>query len=298
MRKIKKIAAVAITAAMTMAMGISAFAGEVTFHFKNVKGWDTVGAWIYEGKAFDINVTPADKCAAVNGEKQLWPGAKCEDEGNGWVKVTANFTGEKPDAVLLFNNWVADNTINDTTTQEDLDKLAASGVLCDSTKKEQTPNIMLGVPRDGYVQFDANEYWIEWDGVSTAPIMAEGSGVTKEAPASYTAPGAEEPATDAPADEEPATDAPAEDKTDAPAEDKTDAPAEDKTDAPADDKTDADDNGNANVGDADDNKTETETTTASKGETAPQTGDAAAMAVVLFGFAAAAAYVVSKKVNA
>lgn len=292
MRKIKKIAAVAITAAMTMAMGISAFAGEVTFHFKNVKGWDTVGAWIYEGKAFDINVTPADKCAAVNGEKQLWPGAMCEDEGNGWVKVTANFTGEKPDAVLLFNNWVADNTTNDTTTQEDLDKLAASGVLCDSTKKEQTPNIMLGVPRDGWIGFDASEYWFEWDGASTAPMGQEGVGVYKEAPASYTAPGADEPATDAPAEDK--TDAPAEDKTDAPAEDKTDAPAEDKTDAPADDKTDAD----ANAGNTDGNKTETETTTASKGETAPQTGDATAMAVVLFGFAAAAAYVVSKKVNA
>jgi hypothetical protein len=304
MRKIKKIAAVAITAAMTMAMGISAFAGEVTFHFKNVKGWDTVGSWIYEGKAFDINVTPADKCAVVNGEKQLWPGAKCEDEGNGWVKITATFTGEKPDAVLKFNNWVADNTINDTTTQEDLDKLAASGIVCDSSKKEETPAIMLGVPKDGWIGFDASEYWIEWDGASTAPMGQEGVGVYKEAPASYTAPGADEPATDAPVEDEtdaPAedkTDAPEEDKTDAPAEDATDAPAEDATDAPADDKTDADDNGNANVGDANDNKTETETTTASKGETAPQTGDAAAMAVVLFGFAAAAAYVVSKKVNA
>lgn len=263
MKTMKKVVAVLLVAVMTMAMSVLAFADtEVTFHFKNVKNWETVGGWIYEGTAFTTNVTPADKCAVVNGDKQLWPGAKCEDEGNGWVKVTAKFSATDAGAVLIFNNWVADNTTNDTTTEEDLAKLAESGVLCDSTKKEQTPNIMIGVPRDGYVAFDATEYWISWDGASTAMIAADGSGLSKEAPADYTVAGAEAP-TEAPT-EAPATEAPA-------AEDPTEAPA---TEAPA------------------------ETTTAAT-EKAPTTGDSVAMTVVVFGIVAAVAFVVSKKrVNA
>lgn len=264
MKTMKKVVAVLLVAVMTMAMSVLAFADtEVTFHFKNVKNWETVGGWIYEGTAFTTNVTPADKCAVVNGDKQLWPGAKCEDEGNGWVKITATFSSTDAGAVLIFNNWVADNTTNDTTTEEDLAKLAESGVLCDSTKKEQTPNIMIGVPRDGYVAFDATEYWISWDGASTAMIAADGSGLSKEAPADYTVAG-EDP-----------TEAPAEDPTEAPAEDPTEAPAETTTEAPA------------------------ETTTAAATEKAPTTGDSVAMTVVVFGIVAVVAFVVSKKrVNA
>lgn len=273
MKAMKKVVAVLMVAVMTMAMSVLAFADEeVTFHFKNVKNWENVGGWIYEGTAFTTNVTPADKCAVVNGDKQLWPGAKCEDEGNGWVKVTAKFTSRDAGAVVIFNNWVADNTINDTTTQEDLDKLAASGVLCDSSAKEQSPNIMIGIPRDGYVAFDASEYWISWDGASTAMIAADGSGLSKEAPADYTVGGAETPSDDQ-------TQAPADDQTQAPADNQTQAPADNQTQAPAD------------------NQTQAPTTAAP--QKAPTTGDSVAMTVVLFGLVAAVAFVVSKKkVNA
>lgn len=77
MKTMKKVVAVLMVAVMTMAMSVLAFADEeITFHFKNVQNWETVGGWIYEGIAFTTNVTPPDKCAVVNGEKQLWPGAK------------------------------------------------------------------------------------------------------------------------------------------------------------------------------------------------------------------------------
>lgn len=262
MKSMKKVIAVLLVAVMTMSMGILAFAEtEVTFHFKNAGDWETVGGWIYEGIAFTTNVTPADKCAVVNGDKQLWPGAKCEDEGNGWVKVTAKFASTDTGAVVIFNNWVADNSTNDTTTQEDLDQLAASGVLCDSTKKAQSPNVMIGVARDGYVAFDATEYWISWDGSSTAMIAADGSGLSKEAPADYVVSGGnEDPTTAAPeGNEDPTTAAPAgnEDTT-------TAAPAEN-------------------------------TTTKAPTEKAPTTGDTVAMSVVVFGLLAAVVYVVSKK---
>ncbi len=267
MKTMKKVVAVLLVAVMTMAMSVLAFADtEVTFHFKNAQNWETVGGWIYEGVGFTTNVTPADKCAVVNGDKQLWPGAKCEDEGNGWVKVTATFAATDKGAVMIFNNWVADNKINDTTTQEDLDKLAASGVLCDSSAKAQSPNIMIGVSKAGYVAFDATEYWISWDGASTAMIAADGSGLSKEAPADYVVASNEDP-----------TEAPADDAT-------TAAPADGETVAPADDATTA---------------APADGATTATTEKAPTTGDSVAMTVVLFGIVAAVAFVVSKKkVNA
>ena len=261
MKTMKKVVAVLMVAVMTMAMSVLAFADEeITFHFKNVQNWETVGGWIYEGIAFTTNVTPPDKCAVVNGEKQLWPGAKCEDEGNGWVKITATFSSRDAGAAVIFNNWVADNTINDTTTQEDLDKLAASGVLCDSSAKAQSPNVMIGVKKDGWVGFDANEYWISWDGSSTGMMGAEGSGLSKEAPADYVVGGGEAQ-----------TEAPTEAPTQAPSEDQTQAPAGDQTEAP------------------------TQAPTTGSTQKAPTTGDSVAMTVVVLGLVAAVAFVVSKK---
>ena len=268
MKSMKKVVAVLLVAVMTMSMGILAFAETtVTFHFKNAKNWSTVGAWVYEGIAWTTNVTPADKCAAVNGEKQLWPGAKCEDEGNGWVKITATFADTSKGAALLFNNWVADNKINETTTQEDLNALAASGVVCDSTLKEQTGNIMIGVQKAGFVAFDKTEYWVEWDGASTGMMAQEGGMLLTEAPASYAAPAGEE-----------TTAAAGEETTVAAAGEATTAAAGEATTAAAGEAT-----------------TAAAGTTTTTGEKAPQTGDAVAMTVVLFGLVAAVAFVVSKK---
>ncbi len=186
MNIIKRVVTVLLFAVMMMAMSIMVFADtEVTFHFYNVRNWENVGGWIYEGTAFNKNVSPTDQSVLNASGLVLWPGAKCEDEGNGWFKITAKFTSMESGAVLIFNNWTADNEINDTTTQENLNKLAEAGVRLDAEAREQSPNIYIGIPRDGCVAFDATEYWISWDGISTALIAEEGSGLAKTAPVNY-----------------------------------------------------------------------------------------------------------------
>lgn len=191
MRSLKKVFAVAAATVMTMAMGVTAFADKtITFHFQNTENWENVGAWVWEGVGFDTNVTKdavivckdAAHAGDEGGVKLLWPGARCTDEGNGWFKYTATFSDDvcTNGIALLFNNFVADSTLNDTTLQCDLDAMAASGVPTTATaEKKQTGNIVINkknailssgtTPSDVYV-------FVGEDG-KVAP--------TAEAPASY-----------------------------------------------------------------------------------------------------------------
>lgn len=189
MRSLKKVFAVAAATVMTMAMGVTAFADKtITFHYQNTDNWEKVGAWVYEGISWDTNVT---KDAAIvckdaahaedpDGVKYLWPGAKCVDEGNGWVKYTATFSDDvcTNGIALIFNNFVADSTLNDTTLQCDLDAMAASGVPTTATaEKLQTGNIIINkkhaalkdgaAPSDLYVCVNAENGKLE--ATATAP---------------------------------------------------------------------------------------------------------------------------------
>ncbi|MCI8668814.1 MAG: leucine-rich repeat protein [Lachnospiraceae bacterium] len=182
MNIIKKVVTVFLFVIMMMTMSVMVFADtEVTFHFYNARNWENVGGWIYEGTSFNKNVSPTDQSVLNASGGVLWPGAKCEDEGNGWFKVTAKFTSKESGAVLIFNNWTAGSEINDTATQEDLNQLAEAGVRLESEAIEQSPNIYIG----RYVAFNAAEYWISWDGMSTTLIAEEGNGLAKTAPLVY-----------------------------------------------------------------------------------------------------------------
>ena len=157
MRSFKKVAAVALSAVMTLAMGVSAFADQtITFHFQNSSNWNPCGAWIYQGIAFTTNVTPIDKSPVVTDEvledgtpnkKIVWPGAKMDaDSKQGWVSVSATFTDSytTDGIVAIFNNFVADSETNDTTTEADLASIAASGLPTTATAtKEQTTKISI-----------------------------------------------------------------------------------------------------------------------------------------------------------
>lgn len=268
MRKLKKFLAVATTAVMTMAMGITAFAGtEITFHFKNAANWTTVGAWCKQGIDWKGDVLPADKCI-MNGEKPLWPGAKMESEGNGWYKVTCNYDDPSQGAMMIFNNYVADNKITDTTTQEDLDKLAASGVTCDTSAKTQTPNIMFQKGK-----LTGTEYWINWDGNVKGTMMVFGKSdmITDAAPADYSAGGSGDNGSNAGSGDGTTVN-------------------NDGSNASADGSADGTADGTAAGSATSGNKTN---------KKAPTTGDSVAMTVVLFGIVSAVAFVAAKKkVNA
>lgn len=182
MRNLKKLAAVGLTAAMTMAMTVVSFGADVTFHFKNAGNWDTVGAWIYEGIAFNTNRTPKEKCAAYNtdADRAIWPGAKMDAEAdyNGWYSITAHFEDTSAGAVVIFNNYVADTTADTSSGGDDTDNqfLQASGLLMDSSQKKQTPNQMITK-----TEFTGTEYWCDFDG-NTAGSPAK---LLATAPASY-----------------------------------------------------------------------------------------------------------------
>ena len=197
MRNLKKFFAVGTVAAMTMAMSVTAFAEKtVTIHFENNGKWNPVGAWVYEGIAFDTNVTPAADSIttpkADGSTKVLWPGAKMVDEGNGWVKTTVTFSDEvdKNGMVMIFNNYVGDSTLNDTTEQDDLDAIAASGIATTATAtKEQTNNVLLnkkkiaaagGVQSDLYVS--ADESW-SFTAPASYPAASADNGGDTPAPA-------------------------------------------------------------------------------------------------------------------
>ena len=166
MKRFKKVCAVALSAAMTFAMTVSSFADQtVTFHFENAKNWETVGAWIYEGVAWETCVTDSYvKCTKADGSvKNLWPGAKCEDEGNGWVKVFASFTDSATGAAMIFNNFVGDAEINATTEEDDVEAIKASGIKTTETAvKEQTSDIIL-TKRNAFKNGIPSEVWISYE---------------------------------------------------------------------------------------------------------------------------------------
>ena len=188
MRSLKKVAAVALTAVMTMAMSAVAFADQtITFHFQNNKNWDPTGAWIYQGIAFTTNVTPADKCAVVtqeeNGVKQVWPGAKMDnDTKEGWKSVQATFTDSytTDGMVLIFNNYVADSETNDTTTETDIENIKASGIpTTANATKEQTGNVIVNKKLIEKAGGSVTDVYVEFDGSNTTVSL-------NEAPAAYT----------------------------------------------------------------------------------------------------------------
>ena len=188
MRKLKKAVAVLLTAAMTMSASVMAFADQqVTIHFQNGSNWDTVGAWIYQGISFNTNVTPKDKCAVITkeetGDKIVWPGAKMDDDkATGWKTITATFSDSytTDGMVMIFNNYVADTTLNDTTTEADLESIKASGIKTTATDtKEQTGNVLLNKKTiANKFGGSVTDLYVTWDG-KTAEFSAT-------APESYT----------------------------------------------------------------------------------------------------------------
>lgn len=263
MRKsIKKVAAVLLTAAMTMSASVMAFADQqVTIHFQNGSNWETVGAWIYQGISFTTNVSPKDKCAVItkeaDGDKIVWPGAKMDDDkATGWKTITATFTDEyvNDGMVMIFNNYVADTTLNDTTTEADLESIKASGIKTTATDtKEQTGNVMLNKKAIAKAGGSITDLYVTWDGKNFE--------YSATAPESYTAA----------------------------------LPKEETNNNASTENNVATDNGANNNTTAGSNTT---TGTASN-SSAPKTGDTVAVSVVMFGLLAAVAYVASKKkVNA
>lgn len=182
MRNLKKIAAVGLTAAMTLSMSLSAFAADVTIHFKNASGWDRVGAWVYQGIAFDQQVMPADKCPAynTNTNRAIWPGAEMTKEADydGWYSVTCSFDDQSQGAVMIFNNLVADTTADTASGGDESDNqfLSQSGLTQDTSAKQQTPNQLIKK-----TDFSGTEYWCDFDG-NTAGSAAL---LLAAAPASY-----------------------------------------------------------------------------------------------------------------
>lgn len=287
MRKLKKLAAVALAASMSMAMCVSAFAQDVTFHFKDAKGWGpSVYGWIYEGTAWTTNVsnTNGNVCPALNPNKvgddgttsvkPLWPGAKCTDEGNGWFKITVTFSDDVANqgAVMKFNNGVCDAATSNTQQEDDLAYVQSSGLPTTATaEKLETPSIM-------FMKSDltANEYWIDWTGESTNMTYAvtkpsKNTGeITTTAPASYTTGGSNNGGS-------------------------SDTGSGDNNTTVSDNTGSTGDNTST---DGTGSATGT-TSTKTSNKKAPTTGDSVAMTVVLFGIASAVAFVVVKrKVNA
>ena len=182
MRNLKKLAAVGLTAAMTLSMSLSAFAADVTIHFKNAANWENVGAWVYQGIGFDIQVMPADKCPAynTNTNRAIWPGARMEkEEGyDGWYKLTCTFDDPSQGAVMLFNNMVADTTADTASGGDESDNqfLSASGLVQDTNAKQQTPNQLIKK-----TDFTGTEYWCDFDGNTSGSASL----MLSAAPASY-----------------------------------------------------------------------------------------------------------------
>lgn len=183
MRNLKKLAAVGLTAAMTMAMSVVSFAAtDVTLHFKNAAGWDRVGGWIYEGVGFTTQIMPQDKCPAYNTgtNRAIWPGAELTKEADydGWYSITVTVNDTSQGMIAIFNNMVADTAVDTASggNASDQQFVDASGLTKDSNAKKQTPNQMV-VARE----FTGTEYWCDFDG-NTAGQAAK---MLSSAPASY-----------------------------------------------------------------------------------------------------------------
>ena len=207
MRKLQKIFAVSATTAMTLAMGVSAFADTtVTYHFYNASKWDKVGAWVKQSIDWKDDCLPLDKCVlkdTIDGtapHEPIWPGATMEAEGNDWYKVTCTYTDFSKGSMMIFNNYVGDSVATDTTSDADIAKIQAAGITTDSNGKLQTPNIMIKKGSEA-----ASDYYINYDGNGAGSLIVIGKSdmVTTTPPANY--PSSAAPAADgtaAPAAEE------------------------------------------------------------------------------------------------
>ena len=282
MRKLQKIFAVSATTAMTLAMGVSAFADTtVTYHFYNAnttdsngKKWDKVGAWVKQSIDWKDDCLPLDKCVlkdTIDGtapHEPIWPGATMEAEGNDWYKVTCTYTDFSKGSMMIFNNYVGDSVATDTTSDADIAKIQAAGITTDSNGKHQTPNIMIKKGSEA-----ASDYYINYDGNESGSLIVIGKSdmVTTTPPANY-----------------PSSAAPAADGTAAPAAG-TAAPAAGTT-TPA---------GTTAAGTTAAGKTAAAGTGVKSNTNSPKTGDAVAVSTLALAAIAAIAVVASKKkVNA
>ena len=211
MRKLQKIFAVSATTAMTLAMGVSAFADTtVTYHFYNASKWDKVGAWVKQSIDWKDDCLPLDKCVlkdTIDGtapHEPIWPGATMEAEGNDWYKVTCTYTDFSKGSMMIFNNYVGDSVATDTTSDADIAKIQAAGITTDSNGKLQTPNIMIKKGSEA-----ASDYYINYDGNESGSLIVIGKSdmVTTTPPANY--PSSAAPAADGTADPAAGTTTPA-----------------------------------------------------------------------------------------
>ena len=211
MRKLQKIFAVSATTAMTLAMGVSAFADTtVTYHFYNASKWDKVGAWVKQSIDWKDDCLPLDKCVlkdTIDGtapHEPIWPGATMEAEGNDWYKVTCTYTDFSKGSMMIFNNYVGDSVATDTTSDADIAKIQAAGITTDSNGKHQTPNIMIKKGSEA-----ASDYYINYDGNGAGSLIVIGKSdmVTTTPPANY--PSSAAPAADGTADPAAGTTTPA-----------------------------------------------------------------------------------------
>ena len=189
MRKLQKIFAVSATTAMTLAMGVSAFADTtVTYHFYNASKWDKVGAWVKQSIDWKDDCLPLDKCVlkdTIDGtapHEPIWPGATMEAEGNDWYKVTCTYTDFSKGSMMIFNNYVGDSVATDTTSDADIAKIQAAGITTDSNGKHQTPNIMIKKGSEA-----ASDYYINYDGNESGSLIVIGKSdmVTTTPPENY-----------------------------------------------------------------------------------------------------------------
>lgn len=282
MRKFKKVAAVLLTAAMTLSTGVLAFADQsTTIHFQNAKNWTNVGLHIGQGINFNTLCAPADKCFVTSTDdtgktKIIWPGGKMEAEGGGWYKLTVTFTDSiMTDGMsIIFNNGVGDVTANSFGFDErDAQAVIASGIPnVNNATKDQSDSVIISkkalaklgtsLPSDMYFEFNGTKV--------TTPT-------TNDAPASYTS-----------AVGGGAADTPAAGDNGSGSGDGSAITGETNADGSAV----ATDDGTA-AGSA------SGSTTKKTNSKAPSTGDSVAMTVVLFGIVSAVAFVAAKKkVNA
>ena len=275
MRKLKKVAAVLLSAAMTMSASVMAFADQnVTLHFQNGSNWDKGGAWVYQGIAWDVNVCPEDKCAVKTqeetGVKKVWPGALMDDDkATGWKTLTFTVTDSYvTDGIIFkFNNYVADSATNDTTTDADLESIKASGIAMNGVNgavKEETGNVTINKKLiNNTYGGSLSDIYVTWDGKTAT--------ATPDAPEAYTS----------------------NVKADAPA-----AGSGSSSNAGSSTTTDTNAGSASNAGSTTGTANTTKPGTTS-GTKAPVTGDSVAVTVVMFGLVAAVAFVASKKkVNA
>lgn len=160
----------------------------VTYHFYNANKWENVGAFIKQGIDWSEDCLPLDKCVLrdtydeTTPNEPLFPGAKMDDEGNGWFKVTCTYSDFSKGSVMIFNNYIGNSTETMVISQADINKLIAAGIETNDNKRKQTPTIMIKnntkPSSDYYINFNGNLYgdWI---------IVGDSSMITTTPPENY-----------------------------------------------------------------------------------------------------------------